>query len=116
MHGIKSYFVNSRRAEFGMLEEPHMSINVADIMSLIRQMHYESPTLGVSMVSGRLRARGFNVSKDRLRRLMRENDPLSVALHWPGGVTNRRPYSVPWPNSLWHIDMIILIEKGALYY
>ena len=86
-----------------MLDEPHTSLSDADIIELIRQMHSESPNLGVSMVSGRFRARGFKVSRDRLRRLMRESDPLRAASRWPGGVTKRRPYSVPGPNSLWHI-------------
>ena len=30
-------------------------------------------------------------------------DPPNTALKW-GIVVSRRQYSVPWPNSLWHLD------------
>lgn len=93
------YSYNRRRAEFGMLNEPHATIDDAEIAS-------ESPTLGESIVIGRLRASGYRVSRDRLRRIMRDLDPLSVVLRWPGIATRRRPYSVPGPNSLWHVGKI----------
>ena len=96
---------NRRRAEFGMLNEPHTTISDVDIASLITQMRSESPTLGESIISGRLRASGYRVSRDRLRRIIRDVDPLSVVLRWPCIATRRRPYSVPGPNSLWHIGM-----------
>ena len=86
-----------------MLDDPGNTLNDADLLELIRQMHSDSPTLGISMISGRLRARGFKVSRDRLRRVIRESDPLSSAYRWPGGASKRRPYSVPGPNSLWHM-------------
>ena len=34
---------------------------------------------------------------------MRVTDPINTALRWRGNLSNRRPYSVPGPNSLWHI-------------
>lgn len=101
-------FLYRRRADFGMLDEPNNSLNDADLLEMIRQIHSESPTLGVSMVSGRLRARGFKVARDRLRRVMRESDPLSAAFRWPGGATKRRPYSLPGPNSLWHMGKLLM--------
>jgi len=36
-------------------------------------------------------------------------DPVNVALRWPGGATAKRQYSVPGPNSLWHIGMQVLV-------
>ena len=88
MHLSTPHYIRyRRRAQFGMLEEPHTSLSDADIIELLGQIHSESPNLGVSMVSGRFRARRFKVSRDRLRRLMRESDPLSAASRWPGGVT-----------------------------
>ncbi len=64
---------------------------------VIEEMRSESPTLGISMIIGRLRARGLKVSRDRLRRLFRESDPLSAALRWTGIATKHRPYSVAGP-------------------
>lgn len=93
-----------------MLEEPYTSLTDVDIVEVIRQIHAESPNFGVSMMSGILRGRGLKVSRDRLRRLMRESDPIGMASRWPGGAAKRRPYSVPGPNSLWHIGKIGKIE------
>ncbi len=61
------------------------------------------------MIIGRFRARGLKVSRDRLRRLLRESDPLSAALRWPGIATKRRPYSVAGPNSLWHFGKCVFV-------
>ena len=52
---------------------------------------------------GRLRSLGYQVTRDRVRQAIRATDPLSVALRILPAVTSRRPYSVPGPNSLWHI-------------
>ena len=69
------------------------------------EIQAESPTLGESMVAGRLRASGYKVTRERIRNTLRETDPLSVAMRWPGGLSRRHPYSVAGPNSLWHIGM-----------
>ena len=36
---------------------------------------------------------------------MRVTDPINTALRWRE-ITPRRPYSVPRPNSLWHIGKL----------
>lgn len=55
------------------------------------------------MISGHLRARGIRVQRARIRALLREMDPLQSARRW-GFLTQRRAYSVPGANYLWHID------------
>ena len=54
-------------------------------------------------MTGRIHACGHHVQRERIRQALRRVDPLSAALQAPGGLTSRRPYSVPGPNSLWHI-------------
>ena len=49
---------------------------------------------------------GYKVSREQLRQEIRFSDPLHCALRWRGGLTSRYPYSVPGPNSLWHIGKI----------
>jgi len=61
------------------------------------------PELGQSMVIGRLHSMGFHVQRERVRVAIRAVDPLNTALHAPRVLTRRQPYSVPGPNSLWHI-------------
>ena len=55
------------------------------------------------MICGSLRSRGLNVNREQIRSTMRTIDPLGGARRWPAGLTKRKPYSVPAPNSLWHI-------------
>ncbi|KAH3894274.1 hypothetical protein DPMN_018431 [Dreissena polymorpha] len=43
------------------------------------------------------------VNRDRVRAILAELDPVGVATRW-AQVVSRRRYSVPEPNSLWHID------------
>ena len=44
------------------------------------------------------------MSREQIRETIRRTDPLNTALRWHG-TTARQPYSVPGPNSLWHIGM-----------
>ena len=64
------------------------------------------------MLLGQLRARRCAVTRARVGQVMREIDPLNVALRGPRGLTTRRPYSVPGPNSLWHIGMYLRIKNS----
>ena len=41
---------------------------------------------------GHLRSKGYHVIQHRLRRLIRETDPINTALRWTGGLTARREY------------------------
>ena len=49
------------------------------------------------------------MTRDRVRQAIRVTDPLSVALRSLPAVISRRPYSVPGPNSLWHIGTLIIV-------
>ena len=88
-----------------MLNEPASTMTDAELKEFMIQLKSESPTLGESMVAGRLRANGYNVTRERIWNVLRDTNPLSIALRWPGGQHRRRPYSVAGPNSLWHIGM-----------
>ena len=62
--------------------------------------------MGQTMVWGRLRSLGFNVTRERVRQAIRHTDPLHTALRWRGDLIKRQPYAVPGPNSLWYLDML----------
>ena len=94
-----------RRAVYGMLDEGHFNISDEELIERVQQIMVQHPHIGQSFVCGRLRSMGFRVTRERIRRAIRTCDPLNVALRWPGIATHRRPYSVPGPNSLWHIGM-----------
>ena len=60
------------------------------------------------MVMGQLRALGYYVTHSRVCQVIHDTDLINRALRWGSNLRVRRQYSVPGPNSLWHI--------GILYY
>ena len=101
--GVSRMTVYRRRLECGMVNEPANDLTNQELCDLLQRMRANSPYLGETMVWGRLRSLGYQVTRDRVRQAIRATDPLSVALRSLPAVTSRRPYSVPGPNSLWHI-------------
>lgn len=101
--GVSRMTLYRRRAEFGMLGSPSQVIGDEQLHSMVREMHSFQPGLGEVMIWGRIRSQGFNVTRARLRHAIRSTDPLHTALRWRGNLSVRHPYSVPGPNSLWHI-------------
>ena len=47
------------------------------------------------------------MTRARLREAIRATDPIYMALRWREMVT-RCPYSVPSPNSLWHLGSYLM--------
>lgn len=92
-----------RRVEFGLLSDPSTHISDSDLVSTVRRMRTDFPDIGESIVWGQLRSKGVQVTRERVRNAIRQTDPLNTALRWTGNLTKRRPYSVPGPNSLWHL-------------
>lgn len=95
-----------KRVEFGLVDPPDSAaVSDEELMSIIEELRHDYPDIGESMAVGYLRAKGYRVTRARVRNALHTNDPLSAALRWHGGITNRRVYSVAGPNSLWHIGM-----------
>lgn len=66
-------------------------------------MSQHGTTTGQSYLTGYVRSLGHLVQRDRVRAAINRVDPGNSALQGAAVIT-RRVYSVPWPNSLWHID------------
>lgn len=106
MLGVSRMTLHRRREEYGMLAEPSQSASEAQLDTFVQNVRQELPDIGQSMVDGTLRMVGIQVPRERVREVSRRTDPLNTALRWHG-TTTRQPYSVPGPNSLWHIGMYI---------
>ena len=50
--------VSRHRLEFGMINDESTSLSDPDLLSLVREIHSQSPSIGASMVWGYIRARG----------------------------------------------------------
>jgi CRP-like cAMP-binding protein len=103
MLGVSRMTIYRRRVMYDLVREPGIIPTDAQLCILLREMKMGHPELGEVLVMGRLRGMGYKVTRERLRQATRRIDPLCTALRWKGGITSRRPYSVPGPNSLWHI-------------
>ena len=60
-------------------------------------------SVGRSLVTGHLRSLGIRVQQKRVAESLSRVDPDNSRLRW-SILIRRRSYSVPGPNSLWHID------------
>ena len=62
------------------------------------------------------------LTRVRVRESIRRVDPLNTPLCWGGGLHHRRPYSVPGPNSLWHLSncnvscSVLRITSNTIYF
>ena len=75
----------------------------SDLQEIVRDIKTLMPEAGQNMVRGLLAARGVYVQIVRIRDCIRLVDPINTALRW-ALPRRRRVYSVPRPNSLWHVD------------
>ena len=107
MLGVSRMTIYRRRVQYGLVQDPASVPTDIQLRTIVREIKHGQPELGEVMVMGRVRSMGYKVTRDRLRQAIRQMDPLHTALRWRGGLTSRRPYSVPGPNSLWHIGMMM---------
>ena len=101
--GVSRMTVYRRRQEFGMLDEPRTNISDGELLVFVEDVRRNEPESGEVIVMRELRSHGYRVTRHRVRRAIQLSDPLNTPLRWGAGVVTRRPYSVPGPNSLWHI-------------
>ena len=78
--GVSRMTVHRRRAEYGMLSNPSQSVSDSQLTQMVQEVRREMPDVGESMVSGRLRAMGVQVTRERVRLVIRRTDPLNTAL------------------------------------
>ena len=113
--GVSYSTIYRRRQEYGLTSlTAGTDITDSELREVLHQLRQELPSLGQTLIWGRLRSMGFNVTRERLRQAVRQNDPIHTALRWRGELVRRQPYSVPGPNSLWHIGMFYELYTGTV--
>ena len=103
LFGISRVTVYRRRRSYNLLSEGEIIPNDEHLQDLVQRIRLNAPDVGQSFMQGRLRGMGYRVTRKRIRRVMRMQDPLNNALRMPSGLTARIKYYVPGANSLWHI-------------
>ena len=107
--GVSRMTVYRRCSEFSVtdLRSRENRMSDTDVNRIVREIRLEHHSLGETMVMGRLQSMRCNVTREQVRQAIRASDPLHTALRSPSAAISRQPYSVPGPNSLWHIGKLV---------
>ena len=112
--GVSRMTIFRRRVEFQMLNEVARFVENRELRTIVSSLRHDLPNVGEKMVLGRLRSMGYQVTRERVRQAIRATDPINSALRWQGVLTPRHPYSVPGPNSLWHIGDYVTVPLSCV--
>lgn len=119
MLGISQSTINRRMSEYGLsIRSTYSDIAEHDLKDIICQVHESFPNAGYRLILGWLNQRGLRVQESRVRRLMREVDPIGVTNRFFRSIY-RRTYTVGGPQSLWHLDgnhklikLVVIVMQG----
>ena len=103
--GVSRQTIFNRRRELGfsLNFEQFSPIQDQDLDTIVQEKLNAFPRTGETNVMAGLRQRGIYLQRWRVRESILRVDPINRANRW-GQRIQRRPYSVPHPNFLWHID------------
>uniref|UniRef100_A0A3B1IPT3 Integrase catalytic domain-containing protein n=1 Tax=Astyanax mexicanus TaxID=7994 RepID=A0A3B1IPT3_ASTMX len=102
LFGVSKRTIYCRMAEasdlFNSIGNEELDAKVHEILSY-------HPNTGYKMMVGHLNARGIRIQRRRVQEAMHRVDPEGTLMRtFQLQTLHRRKYSVPAPNSLWHID------------
>lgn len=105
MMGVSRWTISRRVKDYGLENMRGFSpLPPAELDNLVRNyMDNHGTTSGQTYVIGYIKSLRYRVQRSRVRECLARLDPRNTALRW-GVTVSRRVYSVPWPNSLWHLD------------
>ena len=113
MIGISRSTLFRKCKEFGVYDvEKQLFLSYDDLLPVVQDIKNEFPDIGERLLMGILHSRGVRCSRETLRTVIHDVDPINTALRWSAKIV-RRSYSVPGPNSLWHIGKLIKCFKLA---
>ncbi|KAL0973697.1 hypothetical protein UPYG_G00209760 [Umbra pygmaea] len=92
--------------EYGLsVRQTYSVISDEDLKRMVSDFIETCPNTGYTLVMGYLQSIGIRVQQNRVRDTLRAVDPVGTVLRGLElHIIPRRPYSVPGPLSLWHID------------
>ena len=90
-----------------MLEEPTATLTDSELKQKVSTIKKTLPEVGEKIIQGQVRSMDYQITWWCIRKTLRSIDPVNMTLRWPGCATGGRRYSVPGPNSLWHIGKLL---------
>ena len=88
--------------DLGITPEKYSDICDTELDSIVQDIYHGNPNIGTVMLQGYMSSRGIKIQRQRIRDSVFRINPNRV-LRWQQAI-QRRSYSVPGPNALWHID------------
>ncbi|XP_054649077.1 uncharacterized protein LOC129190415 isoform X2 [Dunckerocampus dactyliophorus] len=106
MLGVSKRTIRRRMQQYGLRKtDLYSAVNDEELDRIVSEVHRRHPNTGYKLMRGHLNARGVRVPISRLQESLRRVDAEGVYMRRLRlRVLRRRQYSVPGPNSLWHID------------
>ncbi|XP_052813399.1 uncharacterized protein LOC128240699 [Mya arenaria] len=108
MLSVSTRTVSNRMEDYGLsIRQSYSSISDEELVAVVQQKVTQFPSIGYKSVKGHLMSVGIRITESRIRRIMREVDPLGVMLRnvlCRTYTIRRRSYSVRAPMALWHVD------------
>ena len=92
-----------RLAEAGISTNDCTQLSDSGIDHIILSIKHDHPNDGEVLIQGHLERMGIRIPRQAMRDSIHCVDHQNVASRCHS-VTRRRVYSVPFPNSVWHID------------
>ena len=101
-----------RRMQEVQVDGRYDDITANQLDELVENYRKLHPYAGEREMLGHVRSKQPNVQRHRVRESIHRVDPINTALRWHDKL-HRKPYSVPSPNTLWHIDANLkLLRRG----
>ena len=103
MFGCSCRTISRRLKEFGIEYNVYTDINDGQLDEIVGEIAARLPCCGIRSMQSMLRANGITLQRERVRDSLHRVDPVGMLDRLQSRL-HRRQYSVPNPNSLWHID------------
>ena len=113
--GVSRQTIYNGRRELGfsLNFEGYTVISNTDLDSAVTQELNAFPRTGETNLIAGLRQRGIHIQRWRVRESIVRVDPINRANRWGQRIV-RRPYSVPHPNFLWHMDSNLKLRNWRM--
>jgi hypothetical protein len=95
------------------IDQAYDDLSDDELDSMVRKYRMDHPFTGERELIGHIRSGHVHIQRSRVRNSIHRTDPINTALRWSDPI-NRRPYSVPSPNSLWHLDGNLTLVRWGL--
>ena len=103
MLGISRHTLYRRLEEYDIDTATYTDISLPELNELLSQVKAEHPNFGEVMLQGHLLQMGIKIPRAKLRSAIHCVDHANTVCR-RSRVIQRRVYSAPHPNAVWHID------------